>query len=203
MLVHSFVWPVILYTHRKWGVSTAADSSVVRVTVMTRSRTWDRKNLEGCWMNRSFWRMEGSVRSWRLDGSLPTEGRQFPWDLEGDAGQDSSELVKYTPALTQLLWDYSAVRGAVLWISLNLQLFSCFYESWVENGKNNWLYPVSDLIFKSPQVHTSPQPNISKLLQIHSAMPERTIVSIVLEKCKSSFGLQRSQLFLVWAWDGQ
>lgn len=71
MLVHSFVWPVILYTHRKWGVSTAADSSVVRVTVMTRSRTWDRKNLEGCWMNRSFWRMEGSVRSWRLDGSLP------------------------------------------------------------------------------------------------------------------------------------
>lgn len=61
ILVQSFIrsQSKILYTHRKWGVSTASESSVVTVTVMTQGQTPDRKSLEGCWMNGI------SLRGWR------------------------------------------------------------------------------------------------------------------------------------------
>lgn len=57
-------------------------------------------------------------------------------------------------------------------------------------GKTAKFFILSDLIFNSLSFYMGQQPNISKLLQIQSAMWEGTIVSIVLESAVSSLGLQ-------------
>lgn len=61
---------------------------------------------------------------------------------------------------------------------------------------------MSDLIFNSLQFYKGLQPNISKLLQIQSAMWRSTIVSIVLENVESSLELQGHSSSLVRKRDG-
>ncbi len=58
-----------------------------------------------------------------------------------------------------------------------------------KKGINN-IFPVFDKIFNYLPFYMDPEPNISKLLQIQSAMWGRTIVLFVLENTESSFGLQ-------------
>lgn len=141
---------MIDYTHRKWGVSTASDSSVVTVSIMTRSQ--DRKNLEGSWMNRIL--EGGSVRS-------------------GAAGEQRGDLRFFCPAGEPLVEVHSNVlpwkqqrwrvwnhQRAYTWDDFELSVESFFYQ------KTSYSY--SDGL-NTLQCHINPPPDMSKLLQNQSA----------------------------------